>query len=333
MRGTEARSARHTRSGGFCHIAVSLAIVALVTTASADERAPSEQLLLSVCSEEELNTLVFALCRMASDEELTVLQRMSDRSVSLAAAWEHTRRSLVSAYERGQPLDEHLESFVRLATSRLGNDIPRFWIDGIKSAEVTDQKLVTFVKPVGGELYHDIRLHVTVDGNALEICASISPSNAAIVVRDQGLAIEMDGQLRPMSRQLVDRLRHGPTRLVVLPSKEGFFAALHGDLWYPYNLVRSVSEGHDLPWRSRVLAGGSEVTAQGTGFYHSVALVEQDQELFVFGVAYHATYVEGFRKSDGACTLRFGTFWGVLPPRLDTSQRKPNTPPEQGPTG
>jgi hypothetical protein len=304
-----------------------------VTTVTADERASSEQLLMSVCTEEELNALVFALCHKASDEELTGLQRMSDRSISLAAAWEHTRRSLVSAYERGQPLDEHLESFVRLATSRLGNDIPRFWIDGIKSAIVTDQKLVTFVKPVGGELYRDMRLNATVDGDTMEICGAISPSNAAIVVHGQGLAIELNGQLRPMSRQLVDRLRHGRTRLVVLPSKEGFFAALHGDLWHPYNLVRSESEGHDPPWRSRVLAGGSEVTAQGTGFYHSVALVEQDQELFVFGVAYHATYVEGFRKSDGTCTLRFGTFWGVLPPQLDTSQRQPDTPPEQCPTG
>ena len=101
MQRTEARGSRHTRCEPLCYIAVSLAMLALVTAISADERAPSEELFVSVRTEEELNTLVFALCRKTSDEELTCLERMSDRSISLAAAWEHTRRSLLAHMSTG----------------------------------------------------------------------------------------------------------------------------------------------------------------------------------------------------------------------------------------
>ena len=103
---------------------------------------------------------------------------------------------LARAYEYGLPLNEHLEQFVRFAKSRLGDDTPNFRVDGLKGATVTDQKVVTFVKTVGSELYRDLWLDATVDGKALAICGSISPSNVAVVPHGQGVAM-LVGQ--PMS--------------------------------------------------------------------------------------------------------------------------------------
>ena len=276
--------------------------------------------------------MMFTLFRKASDQELKRLESLSDRSISIAAAWELTRRALLEADERGVSFKEPIERFIRFTEDRLGETAPARWADGFRGAVVTDQKAIVFPTAVGSELYRDLSIDATLDGQPVAICGSISPAEVGIVAHPQGLAMRSKGEVTPLNRQLIKHLCYHNNRSTILHSKDGIFAALYTQLWHPYRVLRLDDDANEHPWQCRVWAGGSQVTAGGSGFYHFVTMVERDQELFVYGVTYLSGYVEGFRKRDGVCILRFGTFWGELPPRLGTSRAKREMPTDEGPT-
>lgn len=276
----------------------------------------SSDLSLHISTQQDLNVIVRALCRKATDDELGQLRGISDRSIGLAAAWELARRALLESQRASTHSDATLRHFIRFAEQRLGTTAPAEWVDGILAAEVTSQHLIVF--PPGNRTgsYHTVSLESVVDGRPLAIIGKLAPKGIQIIHDRDSAAVQFpSGKTIALTQKLANHLNADDQHLSVLESSDCACFALHNDLWHPYRVLRVGNQGTSIPWQCDVWAAGSSLTAGGSGFYHRVTMVQTTEELLVFGVSYISIYVEGFRVSDQRCTLRFGTFWGALDDR------------------
>ena len=270
-------------------------------------------LCLRVRTERELGTLIRVLCRSASHEELKRLRSLSERSLALAAAWEQTRRSLVSdSSGPANTSDASLREFLRFVRLRLDADVPSQWADGILSAAVTSRESVTFAFGKSRHSpYKAIPAARVVAGRPAAMTGKVFPGSVAIVRSQDRPAIQIDdGRTILLPKEVIDHMQGAPYHLSVLASTDGAFVALHTYTWHPYRVLWIGRDNKSAPWQCEVWAAGNSWTTGGTGFCHWVTMVETDNELLVFGSSDISMYIEGFRKSDGTCVLRFGTFWG-----------------------
>ncbi len=294
-------------------IVANVAFVAVLCCAvemASGQSTSQQDLRLAIRTDDELNTLIFVLCRNASDEDLEGLKTVSDRSLALAAAWEQTRQSLIEGHKRGVSSEKALRCFLGFVESRLGDVVPSHWAKAILSADVTSQELILFPRKDRIEPYRDVSLDSKVDGKAVSIRGKVSPRCAAIVHDGQSLAIQLNGRRTPLISQLIKHMSNKDQQLTILRTRCGVFAALHRNGFNPYDLVRVNRNEHNHSWSCKVWAAGNLLTLQGGGVYHWVTMVEKNNELLVFGVSPVSAYVEGFRISDAVCTLRFGTLYG-----------------------
>jgi len=302
-------SKRTTRSGTILAV-LTLCCMPQVTLG---QRTSDDELRVNVRSYSELNALIFSLFQGESPDVLETLKSLSDPSIALAAAWRGTRGEIERRYRQGVG-EQSRKLFLSFVGRRLAVPVPREWASAILRATVSSQQIASCPKPDGTSPYRSVSMDLVSKGQDIKIRGRIRPGSAVISRKGNELTVSLKGHRCPLPLQVVKYLSCDYRQLSICESKHGVLYALHTSAWYPFDLIFVDRANARHSWKARVWAGGGELTMGGSdrGEYHWVSIVPKDEEVFVFGVSSVSIYVEAFRLSDGACTMRFGTLYGTF---------------------
>jgi hypothetical protein len=262
-----------------------------------NEAASNEKLLRGISDADDPGTVQAAyrtlFKKLGPDGVHELLTHRND-SIALRAAWEEVNLTL-PVKEPGEVLvvDRHkLDWFVGYLEGRVRVRAPEWWKEAMLGSKANRRDNVY---PAIHErpFYHD---------TAVDFAKA--PSGTTLVRTDGklNLRIGTDAAVLPDEILRKDDAGKLSDNITALFTPSRCYVALHDDVGYPYQLVCiDRSSGH-LKWKAD--AWGSYIGGASGPFSSRVAILEQDERVFVFGVATTGFHVEGFRSKDGSNLFR-----------------------------
>ncbi|MEX0712665.1 MAG: hypothetical protein WD278_09965 [Pirellulales bacterium] len=221
--------------------------------------------------------------------ELEQLRFHKNLSIALSAAWEEVRLA-IRRLPRGTPVDLGTARFLGYVEGRLGVPVPEIWGNVVAGARAQDRGLAKFKRPDTGYGRAAPGISVTRRGNSLFLQSG-----------DVLVPLPLD-----VRKQLPNDMS------VQLGQQEGYVAVSDSMLASSFPLFRIDPQSGEILWKTEVWGSGFTPIQSGVGFYHWVGLVREKELLIVFGVDFHAAYIEGFAVADGSNVFRFTTAYSFI---------------------
>jgi hypothetical protein len=221
------------------------------------------------------------------------------------SAWEEVRQSVLSQNKSSRIAQADIQRFIGFVEGRLRVNVPPWW-ERILADGRTYEKVGPFVK-IGDEGYY------RESGLGL-----LCPMNTSVRQADSRVVITVGAQSVTITAETIDKLapgarvKAGSYAVVVLMNGVNCFLVFHrGPASRGRYHVCCVEQSTGLlRWKADAWHSGIMGVQVGPRELrdHRVSLAKNDDNIFVFGVAHHAAYINGFRASDGVSILRFSTW-------------------------
>lgn len=281
----------------FCTIAFLLPLASFAQEEKGeDERRSIEQLIAAVNSAEfphEVGDAYRDLFAGVGKDGLAALQRDSDTSISVQAAWAKVEGTLTDE-ERNEGLRPHdkqaLSRFVGFVEGRTRMPIPQWWADFVVKGPVEARQT----------WYHNAGLGLVFAPNDTQV--TVNGGKYTLRIADE--SVELPDSILTKSDQ-----GNLWCRFSGLFTEKHCFIAVHNDVGYSHKVACIDRTTGNLDWASDACGcwfGGA------SGIHESwVTVAVQQEQVVIFGASWTGFYMHAFDVVTGKSRWRFSTAFGT----------------------
>jgi hypothetical protein len=229
------------------------------------------------------------------------LKGLPEDGVALRAAWEEVLLDAKFPKDKVNPkLDQPIAvaRFLGFIEGRLRLSLPDWWEEAVEAAFLGGCGRVVPGVPKPWP-YHVVPFRDWTIG---------MPLGQSIQENDKAVVLKSGDETAAVSAVFVKEHFGKPECLSILIDKDRSFVAYHNDFGYSFSLLCLDRKSGNLIWKATVWDWANDLGTSGPWYDH-VAVVGNDQRVFVIGCGVSCFYIEAFERASGKSIIRFANWY------------------------
>ncbi len=254
----------------------------------------------------ELFTLYRGLYELVGTDDLGFLQRSTDDSIALQAAWENIKRSVTTPPTLYRNNKVELAGFLDMVKTRAGATVPRWWAEAVLDAggnrienRYLDQPNIWNTSYYKGKLtLPDVPEDPVVE--AIDGAMTLRVESNILVVPDELRAV-YDPKTSWCGH---DRIEDPLEQFNATFRDDSCFIAIHSNGGSPHVVARVNRESNQVVWKAETCSGLYSYSEKFVGW---ISVVVEKDRVVVFGNSSTGFYAHGFDIETGKRLFRFSS--------------------------